>query len=140
MICALLATDLKSVTMTAFSENKPVRKGGREPGVRARGDVLPSMDDDVAHGAHMHPLPLQVPLVPEKSIDVSTSDVAAPDWEGDLLGIGVFEEDIPTEGACACPEAQAVPSWPQAHGVAHGNKLLSTPCLQGQNCRACWGP
>lgn len=56
----------------------------------------------------MHPV-LQVPLVPEKSIDVSTSDVAALDWEGDLLGIGVFEDDIPAEGAGAhAPRPQAV--------------------------------
>ena len=40
----------------------------------------------------------QVPLYPESSVQVKLDSTEASDWQGDLLAIGLYEEDISSEG------------------------------------------
>ena len=37
---------------------------------------------------------LQVPLYPESSVQVKLDSTQASEWQGDLLAIGLYEEDI----------------------------------------------
>ena len=41
---------------------------------------------------------LQVPLYPESSVQVKLDSTEASEWQGDLLAIGLYEDDISTEG------------------------------------------
>ena len=45
-----------------------------------------------------HVWPPQVPFYPESSVQVKVDSTAAADWQGDLLAIGLYEEDVPSEG------------------------------------------
>lgn len=42
--------------------------------------------------------PLQVPLYPESTVQVRVDSTAAGDWQGDLLAIGLYEDDISSKG------------------------------------------
>ena len=45
----------------------------------------------------------QVPFYPDSSVQVQLDSTAASEWQGDLLAIGLYEEDLSGEGkSCAC--------------------------------------
>ena len=41
---------------------------------------------------------LQVPLYPESSVQVKLDSTDASEWQGDLLALGLYEDDISSEG------------------------------------------
>lgn len=41
---------------------------------------------------------LQVPLYPESNVQVKLDSTEASEWQGDLLAVGLYEDDISSEG------------------------------------------
>lgn len=51
---------------------------------------------------------VQVPFYPDSSVQVQLDSTAAGEWQGDLLAIGLYEEDLNDEGmSCACHAGQS---------------------------------
>ena len=50
----------------------------------------------------------QVPFYPDSSVQVQLDSSAAGEWQGDLLAIGLYEEELNGEGkSCACHATQS---------------------------------
>ena len=67
--------------------------------------------------------PLQVPLYPESTVQVKVDSTAASDWQGDLLAIGLYEDDISSEGRALLSHS-SIPATQQCAFAASTRRTL----------------
>ena len=75
---------------------------------------------------------VQVPFYPDSSVQVQLDSTAASEWQGDLLAIGLYEEDLSSEGkSCACHAEQSTLAFLQLGDDLQGAATMCVTLVGG---------